>query len=347
MSATLSLTRLTRHHPGQQHAALADIDLEVPAGSCTAILGPSGSGKSTALRLIAGLDAPTSGSVALDGVDVTALPPERRGIGMVFQRPLLFPHMSVIDNVGFAARASGRSRSASRSSARRYLDLVHLSEFADRPVGAISGGQAQRVALARSLAGAPKVLLLDEPFSALDSVLREDMYQLVREIRKELSPTIVLVTHDRHEAAVLADSVAVLIGGVLEHHSDVSSAYTQPATLAVNRLMGGINEIHGRLDDGVHHSDLGALELPQAGPVHDDGPAVLLIRHEMIRIVDHSPRLPSGVISDVRPTGLRCIADVRVGSVTVCAELSTGATASVGAEVGLEIPLTARTAVTR
>ncbi|RVW01940.1 ABC transporter ATP-binding protein [Rhodococcus xishaensis] len=347
MSATLSLTRLARHHPGEQHPALAGIDLEVPAGACTAILGPSGSGKSTALRLIAGLDAPTGGSVALDGVDVTALPPERRGVGMVFQRPLLFPHLSVIDNVGFAARASGQSRSASRSSARRYLELVHLEDLADRPVGAISGGQAQRVALARSLANAPRVLLLDEPFSALDSVLREDMYELVREIRKELSPTIVLVTHDRHEAAVLADSVAVLIDGVLEHHSEVSSAYTQPSTRAVNRLMGGINEIHGHLERGVHHSDLGALHLPPDGPVPDDGPAVLLIRHEMIRIVDGSPDLPRGVICGARPAGLRSIADVRIGSVMVHVELPTGTTAPVGTEVGLEIPAAACTAVTR
>lgn len=346
MSADLRLRRLTRFHPGQRRAALDSLDLDVPAGSCTAVLGPSGSGKSTALRLIAGLDAPTHGTVLLDGIDITAVLAEHRGVGMVFQRPMLFPHLSVIDNVGFAARAAGYSRSASRTQARRYLDLVHLTDFAERPVTAISGGQAQRVALARSLAGSPKVLLLDEPFSALDPVLRADMYDLVREIRTELDQTIVLVTHDQHEAAVLADSVAVLIDGVLEHHSDIGSAYTQPSTLAVNRLMGGINEIHGYLEGGVHHSALGALTVPP-GNTLADGPAVLLVRHEMIRIVDSAAEVPRGVLCGAQPAGLRYIADVRVGTAVVKVELPTGSAVAIGSTVGLNIPLTARTAVNR
>ncbi len=344
MSAHLSLRQLSQHHRGQQHAALDKLDLEMPAGSCTAVLGPSGSGKSTALRLVAGLDNPTHGTVHLDGVDVTGVPAERRGVGMVFQRPMLFPHLSVIDNVGFAARAAGRSRAASRTQARRYLDLVHLTELADRRVSAISGGQAQRVALARSLAGAPKVLLLDEPFNALDAVLRTEMYELIREIRDELNPTIVLVTHDQQEAAVLADSIAVLIDGTLEHHSGITDAYTRPSSMAVNRLMGGLNEIHGHISAKMHHSDLGVLELPAANAV-EDGPAVLLIRHEMIRLVDPSEELPNGVLGRTRPTGLRRIGEVQVGGAVVHVELPPGFNLPEGSSVGLDIPLAARAVV--
>ena len=140
MTTRLQLRNLTRQHPGQQAPALDGLDLEVDAGSCLAVLGPSGSGKSTALRLIAGLDTPTGGTVLLDGADMTDVPAEKRGIAMVFQRPLLFPHLSVIDNVAFAGRAAGLSRSASRAASRRYLDLVQLGGYADRAVADISGG---------------------------------------------------------------------------------------------------------------------------------------------------------------------------------------------------------------
>ncbi|MGB0961225.1 MAG: ABC transporter ATP-binding protein, partial [Mycobacterium sp.] len=230
MSTRLELRGLTRHHRDQHIPALSRLDLDVKAGRCLALLGPSGSGKSTTLRLIAGLDAPTRGTVLLDGDDVTNAPAEQRGIGMVFQRPLLFPHLSVIDNVAFAARAAGMSRRDSRAASQRYLELVRLGDYADRSVADISGGQAQRVALARSLAAEPKVLLLDEPFSALDSALRADMYALLRAIRDALNPTIVLVTHDQSEAAAVAEQIAVLIDGVLEHQSDVRTAYVRPST---------------------------------------------------------------------------------------------------------------------
>ncbi len=341
MSVHLSVHGLTKTHPGQATPALRALDLTVEPGSCTAILGPSGSGKSTALRLIAGLDIPSAGSVLIDGVDVTGLPAEQRGVGMVFQRPMLFPHMSVVDNIGFSYRAVGLSRRRSREQARRYLDLVHLDDIGDRSVSDISGGQAQRVALARSLAGSPRVLLLDEPFSALDPVLRSDMHDLVRELRNELDQTIVLVTHDQQEAAVLADSVAVLIDGVLQHRSDVATAYTRPSTVAVNRLMGGLNEIDGHLDsDGVHHSAIGQFTVDSALP---EGPAVLLLRHEMIRVAD-TGGVPGKVIS-IRPMGFRSIADVEIGSVTVRVELPVGSTVRVGESVALDIPPAARAVV--
>ncbi|QIH98489.1 ABC transporter ATP-binding protein [Rhodococcoides fascians A21d2] len=342
MSVELSVHGLTKVHAGQSVAALNSLDLTVSPGSCTAILGPSGSGKSTALRLIAGLDSPTAGTVRIDGREVTDVAAENRGVGMVFQRPMLFPHMSVLDNIGFAYRAAGDSRKRSRERAREYLDLVHLGDIGGRAVSEVSGGQAQRVALARSLAGSPRVLLLDEPFSALDPVLRTEMHDLVRELRSTLDQTLLLVTHDQQEAAVLADSVAVLIDGRLEHHSDIATAYTRPSTLAVSRLMGGMNEIEGRWDGvGVHRSELGELEVDGVAGL-PAGPAVLLLRHELITLDDNGIR---GVVSGLRPTGFRSIADVTVGSTVVKVELAAGSTVRVGDAVGLEIPGGARSVV--
>ena len=344
MSAGLAVRDLTKHHHGQRTAALNGLDLDIAAGSCTAVLGPSGSGKSTALRLIAGLETPTRGTVLLDGDDVTEVPAEKRGIAMVFQRPLLFPHLSVIDNVAFAARAAGLSRRDSRTASRRYLELVQLGDYPDRSVSDISGGQAQRVALARALAAEPKVLLLDEPFSALDTVLRTDMYTLLQDIRAELNPTIVLVTHDQAEAAAVADRIAVLIDGALEHHSDVRTAYVRPSTLAVHRLMGGLNEIPGVIESGVHHSALGAHELPV--DIHTrDGPAALVIRHEMVRIVPpHGSAVP-GVVASLQSAGIRQRACVRVGAESVYVDLPSDVDVSAGTRIGLELPTAALNAI--
>ncbi|MGA9871695.1 MAG: ABC transporter ATP-binding protein [Rhodococcus sp. (in: high G+C Gram-positive bacteria)] len=339
MSVELSVSGLTKRHAGQSVAALDSLDLTVPPGSCTAILGPSGSGKSTALRLIAGLDTPSSGSLTIDGVDVTGTAAEDRGVGMVFQRPMLFPHMSVLDNIGFSYRAAGDSRKRSRERAREYLEMVHLGDMSDRAVSEVSGGQAQRVALARSLAGSPRVLLLDEPFSALDPVLRAEMHDLVRELRTSLDQTLVLVTHDQQEAAVLADSLAVLIDGRLEHHSDIATAYTRPSTLAVSRLMGGVNEIEGQWDGvRVHRSELGELEVDGVSGV-PAGTAVLLLRHELIQLGEDGVR---GVITALRPTGFRSIADVSFGSTVVKVELAAGSSVRIGDTAGLKIPLQSR-----
>ncbi|MDZ7910464.1 MAG: ABC transporter ATP-binding protein [Rhodococcus sp. (in: high G+C Gram-positive bacteria)] len=341
MSVELSVHGLTKVHAGQSVAALNSLDLTVVPGSCTAILGPSGSGKSTALRLIAGLDSPTAGTVRIDGHEVNDVAAENRGVGMVFQRPMLFPHMSVLDNIGFAYRAAGESRKRSRERAREYLDLVHLGDIGGRAVSEVSGGQAQRVALARSLAGSPRVLLLDEPFSALDPVLRTEMHDLVRELRSSLDQTVLLVTHDQQEAAVLADTVAVLIDGRLEHNSDIATAYTRPSTLAVSRLMGGINEIEGQWDGvRLHRSELGELEVD--GVNLPAGPVVLLLRHELITLNENGVR---GIVTSLRPTGFRSIAEVRVGSAVVKVELPAGSDTAVGDVVGLDIPSRARCVV--
>ncbi|GAA1158046.1 ABC transporter ATP-binding protein [Nesterenkonia sandarakina] len=279
MSSSLSFESISQRFGTEQ--VLDDITLTVPESSCVALLGASGSGKSTLLRIAAGLLDPTAGTVLIDGEDVTALDAEHRESGLMFQRPLLFPHLSVVDNVAFAARMAGRPKAEARRQAREYLELVQLGEFARRMPGELSGGQEQRVALARALARQPRILLLDEPFSSLDLRLREDMYDLIDSIREQLRPTIVLVTHDRREAAVLADTIAVLDHGRILQHAPVAQIHHQPASPAVNRILGGLNEVPGVVRAGAHHSPLGRIPVPQDTP---EGRGLLMPRQESLQL---------------------------------------------------------------
>ncbi|MCZ2805943.1 ABC transporter ATP-binding protein [Modestobacter sp. VKM Ac-2983] len=347
MSGSLQLTGLTRVHTAGAPPALDDLTLAVPAGSCVAVLGPSGSGKSTVLRLTAGLDTPTRGSVHLDGRDLAGVVPERRGMAMVFQRPLLFPHLSVRDNVGFADRVRGLPRRQARERAEHHLELVQLSGFGNRPARALSGGQAQRVALARALAAEPRVLLLDEPFSALDTGLRQEMHELLADLRLRLAPTVLLVTHDPAEADALADTVAVLDAGRLQQLGPMRELYARPRSLAVSRLLGGRTEVPGTVTGGRHRSALGDLELPAPAP---EGPGVLVVRPEAVTLVAAADADARGTVVQVRRRGLRALITVEVAGhgtepAAVAAELPPGAEVAVGAEVGLRIPVTARRVV--
>jgi putative spermidine/putrescine transport system ATP-binding protein len=340
----LRVERLTVRYGPRQEPAVADVDLAVPAGASVAILGPSGSGKSTLLRAVAGLAEPSGGSVSLDGVDLAGTPPERRGMAMLFQRPLLFPHVDVADNVGFADRVRGVPRRVARRRAGEFLDLVRLSGFERRPPRSLSGGQAQRVALARALAAEPRVLLLDEPFSALDASLREEMYELLDELRLRLSPTVVLVTHDHREADALGDTIAVLDRGRLLQSGPMRDLYTRPASLVVSRLLGGRNEIAGEVRDGWHHSPLGALRLP--GTVND-GPGILVVRQEAVRVTaaDDAGADACGTVVRIRRRGPRSLVTVEVGrhghtgSAQVTAELAPGPELAVGATIGVRLPV--------
>ncbi|MEV8274745.1 ABC transporter ATP-binding protein [Microbacterium sp. NPDC077184] len=318
--------------------ALRDLSLRVERGSCTAILGPSGSGKSTILRVIAGLESPDTGRVLIDGRDMASVPAERRGVGLVFQKALLFPHLDVRDNVAFSARVSGVPRRAARERAERYLELVHLSGFGARRVGELSGGQEQRVAIARALAAEPAVLLLDEPFSALDGALRADMHALIDDLRADVGPTIVLVTHDREEASRVADRIAVVEHGELLHEGTVAEAYRAPSSLRVAELMGGRNAFPGVVTAGVHRSALGVLPVPD-GEV--DGPATLLIRQEDIGLAapdDDSASL-AGTVTETSVAGARTAVAVRVGdSAIVHAELAGSARLGAGDRVALSLP---------
>ncbi|GAB3536317.1 ABC transporter ATP-binding protein [Arthrobacter tecti] len=307
MSSTLTFERVGRSFGGSE--VLRDISLSVPASSCVALLGASGSGKSTLLRIASGLDSPSRGTVLVDGTDVGGVPAELRGIALVFQKPLLFPHLSVVDNVAFSARMSGVSRRYARAQAKEFLELVQLGDYARRMPGQLSGGQEQRVSLARALAANPRILLLDEPFSSLDSRLKDDMYELLDRIRSQLEPTIVLVTHDRREASVLADTIAVLDEGTILQHGPVSELHYRPAIRAVNRIMGGLNEVSGVVADGVHTSVLGRV---QVQPGAADGPATLVVRQEAVRLTRAGASAVDGVVSAVKPLGAHALVTVRI-----------------------------------
>jgi len=257
------------------------VDLAVVAGTLTALLGPSGCGKTTLLKAVAGLVEPASGEVRIGGAPVLGLPAERRPVGLVFQKPLLFPHLSVGDNVGFGLRMRGMRRRARRDRVEEMLERVDLPGFATRRVGELSGGQEQRVALARALVLEPRVLLLDEPFSQLDADLRARMREFLCRVQRELAITTLFVTHDQQEAIDIADRVALMLGGRIESHGEPAAFYTRPATLRTARFLGGTNEIPGTVCGRAFACELGALEVP---PGSAGGPGVLVIRPEALRL---------------------------------------------------------------
>jgi sulfate transport system ATP-binding protein len=228
-------------------AALDNVDFEVPSGSLTALLGPSGSGKSTLLRAIAGLDQPDTGTVTINGRDVTGIPPQRRGIGFVFQHYAAFKHLTVRDNVGFGLRIRKRPKAEIKEKVDNLLEVVGLSGFQTRYPNQLSGGQRQRMALARALAVDPQVLLLDEPFGALDAKVREDLRAWLRRLHDEVHVTTVLVTHDQSEALDVADRIAVLNKGRIEQVGSPTDVYDTPANAFVMSFLGAVSSLNGTL----------------------------------------------------------------------------------------------------
>jgi sulfate transport system ATP-binding protein len=225
------------------YLALDDVSVDVPTGSLTALLGPSGSGKSTLLRVIAGLERPDSGVVCLDGEDVTGRPPQKRGVGFVFQHYAAFKHMTVWDNVAFGLKIRRRSRAEIRGRVAELLELVQLSGLAKRYPAQLSGGQRQRMGLARALAVDPKVLLLDEPFGALDARVRKELREWLRRLHDETGTTTVIVTHDQEEAMEVADRVAVLNAGRIEQAAPPRELYDAPANEFVMSFVGPVNRL--------------------------------------------------------------------------------------------------------
>lgn len=337
MTQHLVIEGVSKSHKGSANAALNGVSLTVTAGSCTAVLGPSGSGKSTLLRAVAGLETLDTGRVLLDGQDLAAVRPERRGMAMVFQRPLLFPHLNVLDNVAFAATVSGIPRKQARRDAQDFVELVQMHGTGTRTVTELSGGQQQRVAIARALAARPAVLLLDEPFSALDPELRDTMHELLAHVREKLNPTILMVTHDRDEAAAVADHIALVSDGTLLQHGNVEAMYSRPASLQVSRLMGGTNEIPGTVREGVHYSVLGRHRLPEDHP-WPEGPATLVIRQERIIVVEeHNAGVPA-VVTRIRTRGPRRLISLDMNGAALYAEASGSQSVTVGGTVRIQLP---------
>ncbi len=277
MATSVQVLRLTRSYGSAP--VVRSVDLDVPAGALVALLGPSGCGKTTTLKIVAGLLAPDAGDVRFDGQSVLGVAAERRPVAMVFQKPLLFPHMTVADNVGFGLRMRRTDRAVIRRRVAEMLDLVRLPGFEARPVAELSGGQEQRVSLARALVVEPQVLLLDEPLSQLDAGLRVEMRELVRRVQREVGVTTIFVTHDQEEAVSLADRVALMLDGRVEQYAAPAAFYERPASLRVARFFGSRNYLPGVASGGVFRCALGSLTLRAA-----DGPGVLVIRPEAVRL---------------------------------------------------------------
>jgi putative spermidine/putrescine transport system ATP-binding protein len=300
------------------------VSLAIEKGCFLALLGPSGCGKTTTLRMIAGLEKPDAGRVLVGGQDITALPPHRRGLGVVFQSYALFPHMSVLGNIGFGLEMQGVARSARRQRAEAVLDLVGLGAHAEKRVRQLSGGQQQRVALARALAIEPQVLLLDEPLSALDAKLREELRTEMRLIQRRAGTTSVFVTHDQAEALAMADLVAVMNAGRIEQLATPVTVFERPATAFVARFVGRSACFRAEMRDGAAHVQGAVL---RGDNLPSRGEAEIFVRPHRIRLL--APDTPEddagednvlqGVITALDYTGevMQVIVETGAGRVPV------------------------------
>jgi ABC-type Fe3+/spermidine/putrescine transport system ATPase subunit len=278
---TLELRDLRKTYSGSPWPTVKGLSLTVPQGGLTALLGPSGSGKSTIMRMIAGLLPPEAGDIRLDGQSILHLPPDRRGVVMVFQNAPLFPHLSLAQNVGFGLKMRGAAPDRINAEVAAMLERVQLSGLGGRRPHELSGGQQQRGALARALVLKPRLLLLDEPLSSLDATLRDDMRGLIRSLQREMGITTLVVTHDQSEAVVLADRVALLLEGQLAQEATPDEIFRRPATVEVARFFGGVNFLPGHASGGVFDCALGRLELAQDAA---EGPGTLTIRPEALQV---------------------------------------------------------------
>ncbi|WOP19668.1 sulfate/molybdate ABC transporter ATP-binding protein [Raineyella sp. LH-20] len=279
----ITVTHAVKHYG--DFRALDDVSLDVPDGSLTALLGPSGSGKSTLLRAIAGLELLDSGRIEIEGRDVTDVPPQRRGIGFVFQHYAAFRHMTVRDNVGFGLKIRKEPKALIRSRVDELLDLVGLGGLQDRYPAQLSGGQRQRMALARALAIQPQVMLLDEPFGALDAKVRAELRDWLRRLHDEVHVTTILVTHDQEEALDVADHIAVLNQGRLEQVGEPTELYDHPANPFVMGFLGSVSRIGDALVR-PQHIQLHKVDADEAsgGP---GGAADAVTEHAVVERVTH------------------------------------------------------------
>ncbi len=331
------LRELTKTYSGAATPSLDRLTLDVPSGELTALLGPSGCGKTTTMKMIAGLLTPTSGDITFDGRSVLRDKPEARGVVMVFQNHLLFPYMSVADNVGFGLRMRKVPKGQIAARVAEMLALVRLPDLGARRPSELSGGQQQRVALARALIVQPKVLLLDEPLSNLDAHLRIEMRDLIRAIQKDLGITTIFVTHDQEEAVVLADRVALILDGRLRQYDVPDAFYRRPADPEVAAFFGGRNVVAGMSEGRQFNGPLGRLTLPDGSRT---GPGLLTFRPEAVRIGAAPDNSLTACVADRLYLGTQTRLRLTVGTVAIEAVLSPDLAfgISVGDTIAINLP---------
>jgi putative spermidine/putrescine transport system ATP-binding protein len=343
----LRLESLAKRYPGADRATVDHVDLEVQAGQLLALLGPSGCGKTTILRMIAGLIEPTSGRIRLGERDITRATPQHRQIGMVFQSYALFPHLDVRRNVAFGLEVQRTSRTEREQRVQEVLSLVHLEGLGGRRVSQLSGGQQQRVALARALVIAPKLLLLDEPLSNLDAVLRIAMRDEIRGLQRRTGTTTVFVTHDRDEALSMADQVAVLADGRVQQAGTPADLYERPANPFVAGFLGAANLVPAVVEEedsglAVLRTDTGEIVRARSAPGLAGQAVNVLVRPHQLRLdrvepqdgtgspdADRSGGSLTGVVTECSYTGDRLRYRIEAGDRDFRVEIPTGAEAPI------------------
>ncbi len=331
----MSLTGVQKAYGAQ--VVVKDFNLSVERGELVTFLGPSGCGKTTTLRMIAGFDAPTEGSIRIDGADVTRLRPNRRAIGMVFQAYALFPNMTVARNIGFGLKVSGKPAAEIKARVDEMLAMIKLTELAGRFPYQLSGGQQQRVSLARALAPNPKILLLDEPLSALDARIRAALRDDIRALQRQLGATTIFVTHDQEEALSISDRIVVMNEGAIEQIGSPSDIYNRPRTRFVASFVGTLNTLEGVVVDPAAGAirigqaivrGRGAIEGAKAGETR-----ALALRPEALRVglAEGDANALEGLIEDVTFLGAVVRLRVRLDDATLLVDTFNSSAASLPA----------------
>ena len=320
--------------------ALDNVSVSIKQGEFFTLLGPSGCGKTTLLRLIAGFETPSSGQILLDGADITALPPNKRAVNTVFQSYALFPHLTVAQNIGFGLQMQGRPKAEVAATTAQMLALVKLEAMAHRKTSQLSGGQQQRVALARALAPKPRVLLLDEPLSALDAKLRKDMQIELKRLQHETGITFIFVTHDQEEALTMSDRIAVMSSGTILQIGTPRDIYTAPANRFVASFIGETNFLPGTTTPGGVRLDCGAT-VAVAG-AFAPGKVTLAVRPEQVRVM--APGIGGAIAATITNwvyfgTDTHCHLALSDGSAVV-ARLQSPALGEAGLEIGAAASIT-------